>query len=674
MARQIHRTLTTSEPHPPERPQIEIRAIDNSDVYLSDINVQLSVQYSQSGGLIARVGGVEVSRFDPGSLAQNKSIIINTGGTLLRQGALLEILGWTSGGTKARAGISVSYSQEPTPGAPPGAPRSLFETNQELSVNVGGLDEGTRDLLNELEKVKAAIGARRITIDAAEINKRITNAINALSLPDPNPDDIDHHLKSIFDLVGDQELANDRAGIARQLEGILEAINQNEITVDTTKLEDLIDDLTDKTVPDDFGISDGIKIADLAPVPAAATAPLLEIKGALTGLLDGFNLQELARAIATLKEAIPKFEAAAPDPDLITAFKLIRLRLERQAETVPDAKQVDNASLFPRRLYEPGTHTNVLATRGHSHFIASMAIFPADTDNIIIRSGSKLFTPGTIQAEGSPRPTIDAPYSPPPIIVDTETDQTTKRIQLSIEAWAKPFVVSLGDRLQLLGGSGICVRLTLETSPTSDFLTPKYVDHTAFVMEIPSGDRTATRNVQGAFWAASFNQIPATGPLRHGSSNPALPWMERRGDQGIPPAFPGWGIATAMSKEFADFKDRYFRIRSEIAINLAPGENWDDPEHFYIGPGYQIAAITDLNAKQGRGTLSFEFQDAFGDWYPVIPGSELGSIGIGEPPLVVRFSEMKYGFPLPAGQDIFRARLDVQGGRVPLGVGLLLLS
>ena len=72
MARQIHRTLTTSEPHPPERPQIEIRAIDNSDVYLSDINVQLSVQYSQFGGILVRVGACRPPALIPGPLPRTR--------------------------------------------------------------------------------------------------------------------------------------------------------------------------------------------------------------------------------------------------------------------------------------------------------------------------------------------------------------------------------------------------------------------------------------------------------------------------------------------------------------------------------------------------------------------------------------------------------------------------
>ena len=592
---------------------------------------------------------MQTARFDPGSLAQNKSIIINTAGTLLRQGALLEILGWTSNGRPARAGISLSYSLEPAQGGSPGAPRSLFETNQELSVPVGGLDPDTKNLLDELEKVKAAIGARRIRIDPAVFTARINAAISAINTPDPNLESIRAHVQSVLDLVGDQQIAGDLTGIIAQLAGVLEAINSNDIQIDTANIEDLLDDLRDRTLPDDLGISDTLSIAEGAPIPPAAQAPMDAIKATIEALRDGFTLQELRTAIDVLAKQIPLFEAAAPDPDLTNHLKLLKMRLEIQSETVPGPNPPDSGALFPAAVYDKGTHTNVIDTKGHTHFIATMSSVMEEKDMVRLISET-----GDVLELG---------------MDDYKKTKTRTWVFDSGNSHIrKVWYGSIGRPSGTQATPEFEIDITWSEHPT-------IFDHTQAPPGVQIGDPGPPRTMLPEYPFISHETV------RSGQPVPRIFQSYQRDDK-------TWAvertsiIGTRGSNQIPIFLHastaRYIRVRITIRVPrfYTSEQQWLTDRDAGVGlDRLTFGSVINRAGASGTAYLSFEYKDNFGEWHPAITAAETGASLIQDgPPAIVRFSETQYGFPLPTGPDIFRARLDVIGGSISLRVAMLLLS
>ena len=659
MSRQIQETITVDVQGRPERPVYSFRNPFHRRAFVSDTHLQLTVEFSQFGGIEFHMNQIKIARQDPGSLAQYKTFTIRSGTVYLNEGDLIEIYAWVPPGParSARFSFTFTISDDPVDPGISGAPRSLFETNQELSVPVGGLDQDTLDLLAELGKIRANIGAQKITIDRGELDRLVGAAITAIMQPDPSADSIRDRVGQILALVGNQELANDIPAIIQQLEGLLNAINSNEIEVKTDTLEELIGDLTHKTVADDFGITDVLQIVS-APAPAPAQAPLKAIKEVVDDLLGGFNLQELKRAISTLKTQIPLYEAAAPDqPDLAQQLKLFRMRLERASETIPDPLQTESGALFPKRVYSPGTHTNVINSKGHTHFIASMVPFmaPEAAVQTLSETGARLafertVIPPTHPDYLEPEPRIDTDQTPTRTwIFDTGNSTRTKRpvFRFRIGQYGQ---IGTGDFTNSLRWH---FDMKYETSNTHDFsdVIDTVNDHNLLL---------------------SYNPRLSVGGGREGQN---LIRVATPVDKG------GWDLTTIQ--RFTDIftynrpetTARYYRISITMkygAPYLSARTFDDDMAGTREGISF-IDAIDSLHLT-GYAALSFEFRDEFGNWFPAITDSETGGAYRQGQTKIFRFSEAVYQFPLPAGGDIFRARLDVWGGTVGLGISMILLS
>ena len=645
----VQRQISTQATAKPATPQFRERGKFNQDVYISDIRIQMDARFSAYGALEVRVNDILVFRqAQKGAFSQNRNISLNTTNITLREGNYVEVYIWNSVNTDpVQAGISYSYGMEPLTPASIGESRPRLELNEELSESVGGLDPETRGLLEELEKLKANIGAHRITIDAAELTRRITAATTAIRDPDPNLDSIKAHMARIFDLVGDQAVANDLTEIRAQLQGLLEAINNNEIELNTKPLEELLDDIKDKTVPDDLGIVEAIEIAETVPVPDAANEPLKAIRDVVRDLLNGFNLQELERSITVLKEQIPLFEAGGPDLTIVNKFKQLRLRLEALSETVPDPRKADSSALFPDAIYEPGTHVNVIDTRGYTHFIASMAPFVIDGTGLERIEGSNVaafINDNTEEIETSS-------------ILDFKNSHLKKRLCVQAQLFG---LAGVGGRTYV--DRQAVFSFTVEVSTDREFTNPRRItakDSKNTIYTMRWDNRGSNTNLTRGGNTAQRIEATKTGS-----------WLGR---PNTPRPTARYWYATAPAVEFPEFTERYARIKQTAALGQASHRDPYTNSQFDLHTG--IATLAENRAATpGTAALSFEFQDSFGRWYPAIPAHEIGTIIAGGPPLVVRFSEARYGFPLPASASIFRARLDISGGNIGIGVGLLLLS
>lgn len=634
----VQKAITSRERRRTDRPQAAIYSDLHSDVYISDILLQLDARFSAYGAIEIKNDGATLFRQDDlGAFRQYQNFRVGTLNTILRESKALEIWVWNPHTAEPVAiSVNLTYSEDEIQPGPLGAPRAIGDLNQELSENVGGLDPPTKALLEELAKIQANIGARRIRVDEAELTARINKAITAIQDPKPNLESIRAHITEIFDLIGGQALANDIEGITAQLEGLLQAINNNEIEIETKNLEDLLDDIKDKTVPDDLGISDGIAIVDQAPIPAAAQPAAEAIKAALVGLRDGFDLQELNRAISTLEDQIPDFEAGAPDDTLTDQFKLILMRLKRQSETLPDPAKADSSALFPNTLYEPGTHTNVIDTRGYTHFIASMAPHVIDGTGFDVIQGADV---GDIYGDQTGEVSKVR-------IFDLRDSHTKKILCIQPQFFGLGYS---GGRPNYTGRETVH-SIKIESSPTPDFENPTRIFQKAGKKLIYNmkWERTGGTSIQIARDSARLEPVGF--------------WFSRFGAR-------SYNTITAPAVELNEFTDRYVRITHTTELVRAGQDPYPSDAQTSLKP-----LVEDRAETPGVAALSFEFQDNFGRWYPAIPASEIGTLLAGGDPLVVRFSEARYGFPLPASATLFRARLDISGGRIGLGVALLLLS
>ena len=611
----VQRRITSTDRRRPDKPQLRIQSDINADVYISDILIQLDARFSAYGAIEIKNDGVPLFRQDDlGAFAQYKNFRISALNTILRETRALEIWIWNPH-TEDPVSVSVNltYSDERLEPGPLGSPRSLSEFNQELSVAAGGLEPATRALLDELGKLRANIGARRITIDVPAVEAKIAAAIRAIETGE-TPESIQARLTELYELLGDQEIANDLTGITAQLQGILEAINNNEIEIETARLEDLLDDIKDKTIPDDLGISDGIEIARGAPVPAAAKAPLNAILEALIDLRNGFDLNELKRAIATFETQIPLFEAGAPDETLTDQMRLILMRLKRLNETIPDPRSSESGLLFPEARYmKDTTHVNVLDTKGHTHFIATMKSTP-------ITDPSRILDDTEARWGGSTAYTRTIYY-------DAKESQFEKRVRICL-------AINTGRDLTRGGLT------TIQYATGNDLEALKAAGPGSQI-----SSRISTSWISGAFGYQPTTEIQA--PKRFERYHKITINMGLHNDDASgPPGQPERDRSDQVIPDPADYKKDLVYVKG----------------------------VEDDGLVRGRATLSFEFMDGLGNWYPAIAGSPASTIQTGGAPVIIRFSEATYGFPLPAGGSVFRARLDITNGNIDLGVALLLLS
>ena len=610
----VQRQIRSTDRAQPAEPQFSEPARYNQDTYLSDIRIQMDARFSAYGAIEVKIDRISVfKQTQQGAFRQNKNISIPTGNTILPIRRMVEIWIWNPHtADPVSVGISYSYGIEPLLQSDLGESRSLEEFNQELSTNVGGLDQETRDLLAELGKLRANIGARRITIDVDDLKAKITATVAAIESGE-SAAGIRRRIGEIYDILGEQEIANTIPEITAQLSGILTAINNNDIEIETEQLEDLIDDLKDKTVPDDLGISDGIKSADGAPIPDAAQDPMKAMRAALVDLLNGFDLNELKAAITVFEKQIPLFEAAAPDDDLITQFKLILLRLKRQQETIPDPRTSESSLLFPEATYrEDEIHTNILDTKGHTHFIATMKSTPVSDPAMVLKQTEATWGGSTTYTRT--------------IYYDSKNSNIVKSLR-----------ICLGLRPRQVGNG-----------------TYNHVGYTLFYD-----------------WDNDLAALTARAPTEgrqaaQGAANPAENWFRVAGLQ-----------PTVEHMIPASLVSRYWKFTIIIGthaqldgVDLRDTIQPDpaDPMQDIIYP----KGISDDKLTAGEATLAFEFRDNLGNWYPAIPPA--GPLKTGGAPVIIRFSEAAYGFPLPTGAAVLRARLDIAKGNIDLGVAMLLLS
>ena len=557
----VQRQISTQATAKPATPQFRERGKFNQDVYISDIRIQMDARFSAYGALEVRVNDILVFRqAQKGAFSQNRNISLNTTNITLREGNYVEVYIWNSVNTDpVQAGISYSYGMEPLTPASIGESRPSLELNQELSTEAGGLDQDTKNLLAELGKLRANIGARRITIDVDDLRQKITAATEAIESGE-SVAGIRARITEIYDILGEQAIANTLPEITAQLEGIITAINNNDIEIETEQLEDLIDDLKDKTVPDDLGISDGIKSADGAPIPDAARDPMKAMRAALVDLLNGFDLNELKAAITVFEKQIPLFEAAAPDDDLITQFKLILLRLKRQQETIPDPRTSESSLLFPEATYrEDEIHTNILDTKGHTHFIATMKSTPVSDPAMVLKQTEATWGGSTTYTRT--------------IYYDSKNSNITKSLR-----------ICLGLRPRQVGnGTYNHLSYTLFYDWDNDLA--------ALTARAPTEGRQAAR----------------------GAANPAENWFRVAGLQ---PTVEYMIPASLVARywKFTILIGTHAQLDGvDLRSTIQPDPT--DPMRDIIYP----KGISDDKLTGGEATLAFEFRDSLGNWYAAIP-------------------------------------------------------
>lgn len=581
------------------QPILRFKPKYNDNVYLSTITLQFDARFSAYGALEIRANDqLLLKQATGGSFSQYKNYALEITNTVLNQGEYLEVYLWNPK-TDDPVGISLSFSYDldPLQAGDIAESRSVSESNKELSESVGGIDEPTKALLAKLSEIKSNIGARALTIDTAALSDKITLVINAINNDEPRLA-ILQGIHEIFEVVGGQDITNDPTRITAQLQGLLEALQATDLEVDTGKLETLIKTLTSKTIPDDLGISDVLAAVAAPPdLEPEANAAILAIRTAIVDLLNGFDLYELQRSINVLDTNIEVLERRAPGLSLTDDFRLLRLRLKRQHETVPSLREAESSALFPRQLYLPGTsHTNVIDSKGHDNFVASMTSDKLETE-------------------------VNKIGDHDPFIVNPKTAESSKS-----------FIYDFKDTLTLKQPTFQIISSGSSDGPELDFQIRIHASNTAdFAESIYLWGIGNTSRFRNGYW---------TMPKAGNPSSYTLPISGR--------------------------VYRYLRITLSTSRTHISGRAF--------AASYEIINVKDSLVEGGKGFLSFELKDEFENWYPVILASELGSITDGGTPVIIRFNQDTFGFPLPASKTIFRARLDIEGGALKLGVSLTLLS
>lgn len=580
-----------------------IPKFDNEDVYISDINLQLDVRFSEYGSIEIRAGDIPLFvQHERGAFRQYQTYPINVANTILRQSKKLEVYVWNAySPDPVTVTVSFAYSLDPLTGGAIGAPRSQTELNNELTVPVDGLDPGTKELISKLQEIRAVIGTQPLELDLDAISEKISLLLSDIETGG-NLQAIQQGVFQIFELAGGQDIAGDTSGIAAQLQGLLDTIQNRDLEIKTTPLELLLKQLTSKTIPDDLGISDALQATVQEAPPAPINTILVKLRTGIVDLLNGFDLHELQKMIVLLNINIPALEAENADDSIINIFRLLRLRLQRQHETIPSLKESENNTLFPKILYAKDTeHTNIIDSKGHTNFIASMT---SDELKQVWKYTSD-----------------DAPVSVPPSM---ET-----RFAYTENSATKTFIVDLGDSFieklirithslnggQFFGGTGDAGVARIAVYASNEKAVP--IDPANLIQT--SGEHA--RYVSPGTWI-QFGNV-------HFKTNKRY-------------------IAIVTSLE-------------NITRNTATLQ-------------YSIDTITDLSRTGGIAALSFELKDNFDVWHPVITAQELGLITNGGPPVIVRFNETDFGFPLPASTTLFRAKLSITGGSIKTGVSMTLLS
>ena len=352
----------------PDTPQFLLKNPQKKQLWVNSIELTPDSFFAKKGKIVIKINGDFIlPESEVGAFQSYKLFHVPLDKQELFKQKKIEIFVWNGiDSDEVQISVNVLISEEFSNISLAGIPTDSETLNRDVSDDY--VDNSTlflSDILSlKLDDVKSSVDSENVDLQA-----KIQSLIN--SLPDsPANDDIKAKLDSIKSSVDTTD-----SDITTKLQAVINALPDSPANEDIiTKLQTIVnsvDNVTNSfnsdTIPHIILQIEGFE-ADTAY--ATIHNSLTQIKNALVGLRDGFDIDELADTITTLnsnRATIRNF-----DSDFGEVIDNLYLFLVRAAIS-PELKKSTTGALFENRIYRDETIHNLLNMKGNKHLILTLS-------------------------------------------------------------------------------------------------------------------------------------------------------------------------------------------------------------------------------------------------------------------------------------------------------------
>ena len=406
--KKFDKKVTSDEKKKTELPQIEFKNPYRVDVFVTNILLLPDVFFSRKGQVTVKVGDITVlDESDAGTYERNKSIQISLNEEILKRNESIKIWFWNGMADdtdKITLTALAKISKNPSDTSQASDTWSSDEINRLISDSY--VDNST-SFLSDTLSLKLDDVINSIDTTDSDITTKLQAVINALPVSPANADiiaklnlikssvdttdlDITTKLQAVINAL---PVSPANADIIAKLNLIKSSVDTTDLDI-TTKLQAVINALPVSPANADIiaklnliksSVEASVKntipkvISDIGDMGSPPTQ-ITNIKTALEGLRDGFDIDELNDTISTIQTNIAYIRTNYPD--LALEIDEILIELETLA-TSPSLLQSRSDIVIPKiQRSENSITTALINMKGNRNLIVTMTTAPAVRPNV----------------------------------------------------------------------------------------------------------------------------------------------------------------------------------------------------------------------------------------------------------------------------------------------------